>query len=792
METVHSRPSPRAHALRPHTATWAALLSALLSAKLVIAIQLASDEQSYVPLLWLGSAVGGELVLASAFAFAAAQLRHAVTRFVIGMVAVVTALWMDVNIISYAIDQSPITWWRLQGGDGGGLEALDLLEPADTTLVIVLALVQAAVATWLLTRAAPRLDGWRRAPWIGFALGVALIAFDSGFAHRYNRGLGEQPVVLLATSAFDTWGTEPAVEVDEARWESLVKDAPHGATRPAITRRDAPARNAIVFFAEGIPRELTTLADATLPSTPRLAARAKASGVELTFHHATFHRSIAALFSFACSEYPPPDGAGIPEVNPRADCGEISQLLAPAGIRSGFFHSGPFGFYDKLAFFGGRNWDVLRDAASFDDDSVWRHRWGVDDRATVSATLDWIDSLHGDRFFAFVVPIAAHYPYEVPPDFPAATGSKRERFLNNVAYLDVVFDELMEGLEARQLADDTLVVFLADHGAIFPRAAKKTPGARLAYESNLHVPAVMFGAPLNEPARYDALTSHLDVVPTVIDALGLAPDPRHVGRSLFQPAPARRLFVGARSGTSEIVGFLDDRLKVLVDRRRGSVEVYDLARDPEEQDDIASDWTRDERQRVRADALSFAAGQTRHLRAVRTLGDELEIPAAVLKRLQVSLSLGGKTRPCTRTGDLWHCEGAQAPAVSGRREAIVDGVARDCLVVQPPPFGALRLTIEDAPALLSFVSQARLGRIDELRGAGSYHLTVRSDGRSSSDVDATRGARGRLDEDDDTARVSYAVAQHSLEVVVRSLDASTEPLCLALDDKSWRAGEDAF
>jgi phosphoglycerol transferase MdoB-like AlkP superfamily enzyme len=76
----------------------------------------------------------------------------------------------------------------------------------------------------------------------------------------------------------------------------------------------------------------------------------------------------------------------------------------------------------------------LRDAASLDDDSVWRHRWGVDDRATVSATLDWIDSLHGDRFFAFVVPIAAHYPYEVPPDFPAAFTATTSSNCNSSAF----------------------------------------------------------------------------------------------------------------------------------------------------------------------------------------------------------------------------------------------------------------------------------------------------------------------------------------------------------------------
>ena len=55
----------------------------------------------------------------------------------------------------------------------------------------------------------------------------------------------------------------------------------------------------------------------------------------------------------------------------------------------------------------------------------FQHIWGIDDRAAVAETLRWIDGLDKDeRFAALVIPIAAHYPFTLPPDVAHATRAR--------------------------------------------------------------------------------------------------------------------------------------------------------------------------------------------------------------------------------------------------------------------------------------------------------------------------------------------------------------------------------
>ena len=727
--------------------------------------------QGAVPglLRWLPVTLAGEVLLAGLLGVAAARAARVVVAgrslgpLALG-IGLITSLWMAANVLSYRLDQTPLTWWRLAGGEGGGVsDVVALVEPRD--LVPALGLCALTLAClWPLARLAriPR-GRWLHAPGAALVLGLIVHPVERWWLSAYDRGLGEQPVFVFLSSVFDdddaTMGAAPATpagwaELERARrWTDEMLAPPPSAP-------DATVKNVVLFFAEGIPKELTTLGDPARDTMPLLAARAQ-RGVELTRYHATFHKSIAAIYSLVCSDYPPPDASTITKLNPRIDCGELSEVLAAHGVKSAVFHGGPFGFYDKLALLGGRRYDTMLDAPAIAAESGERwftHHWGIDDRAAVASTLSWIDALSRDeRFVALVIPIAAHYPYAVPPDQPQATvNAGSERFLAAVRYVDVVFDELVKGLEARGLDDETLVIFVADHGSMYGAARHATRGARLAYENNLAVPAVLLSPKLFPVgARFARPSSHVDLLPTMLDALGLPPDPRHRGQSLLDAAVVpRRIFIGARNPPLTLVGFLDGDRKVIAQRGGRGLEIYDVAADPFEQENLVAALG-DEALLARDDALRFADWQMARLRAAPTRGDEVDVPTALVAAATL------EPAPSTITAEVRQAAGDE----------------RRCLVLEVPPRAAVTVRLREQPRLFPFLSQAWIGWLDDAAARPAVTLVATSD--------ALRSRQAVLDESKAFTRINYRVPRAELVITLDNGGDAPARVCVALDDRSW-------
>jgi arylsulfatase A-like enzyme len=129
-----------------------------------------------------------------------------------------------------------------------------------------------------------------------------------------------------------------------------------------------------------------------------------------------------------------------------------------------------------------------------------------------------------------------HPPYdadgvEVPgylPDTPEARAEMAD-VQGAIAAMDRGVGRILAALAARDDAEDTWVVFTTDHGLALPRA-----------KATMYDPGLGVALLMRWPARrlvggrtIEALTSHVDLVPTVLEGLGLAaPDGLH-GRSLW-------------------------------------------------------------------------------------------------------------------------------------------------------------------------------------------------------------------------------------------------------------------
>jgi hypothetical protein len=756
----------------------------ILLGKLARAVELYSRTESLEPLLVLPLCLGEDMMLLATLALlvdAAARVTRAWPRRALMVLLLLPlAVLLPADVVAHQLTGAPITWQRLRGDEGATLADLDLLDPRDLiggSLGIALCLL----ALWPAVTRSPPVAWLRRLArprslLLLLLAGYGLTLLQGALVPRVH-GLGRNPLFVLAGSFVET-PEPPGLALSERQWRALARPArPLPPPEPLPELGGPPPRNVVIFLAEGIGykhtsfsrRHVKALREAViddvkgraekrrarkLEPTPHLLERWRRDGLVFTRYRANWHASIQAIFSIVCSRFPPMRG-DIVRLKPRIDCGELSEVMRDRGLVSGLFHGGRFNFYNKLALLGRRGYSAEIDAEELAPKSRRRsHQWGIDDRAVAEATLEWVDSLpKGQRFGALLIPISAHYPYWVPRDFerPFPRDSRQFRFQNAVAFQDQVFEQLLEGFEKRGLYEDTLFVWLGDHGHYVAEPARATSGLRRFYEPNLHTPLVlinrrMFGELGGEEARRSSrIGGHRDLLPTVLDALGLPPDPRHEGQSLLSKDYENRRFYFAASD-GRFVGLVEGNHKYVIDRRDDATEYYDLERDPDELEDLSDEVGPQEQALLvhyKEDALRFARAVRARIENAPVLDERLSVAQVYdrfMQHVQVGLRRDDTLTPCPRDdAGMPRCPGL-GPMLR-RHDGVVQREYRRCVVVPVPEEGMLELRVDD-PDTAGLMTGTVVALIDPRPGE-RMRVVSRTDGKRAGAVFLTRRRAAR-------------------------------------------------
>jgi len=213
------------------------------------------------------------------------------------------------------------------------------------------------------------------------------------------------------------------------------------------------------------------------------------------------------------------------------------------------------------------------------------------------AVREWRDALlRSSPYFLYLHFMAAHAPYRrrAPWYDPNTPGNRQSvaAYDSNLSFLDERIRELHELL---LLDERTLLIVTADHGEEFHDHGR-TGHSNTLYQELLHVPLVVSQPGHIVPGRIRDPVSTVDLMPTLREAAGQAPDPSDPGRSLFDTArrggdPSRIVFamrwdeVGEEGSTKKAV--VTARHKLILTLPDRHVELYDLAEDPCERHDLS-------------------------------------------------------------------------------------------------------------------------------------------------------------------------------------------------------------
>ncbi len=253
--------------------------------------------------------------------------------------------------------------------------------------------------------------------------------------------------------------------------------------------------------------------------------------------------------------------------------------------------------------------------------------------------IPWLQSHAKEPFFMFLHYWDPHYPYTPPQKFrhlfydgqnptdpdnrslerfwkqPIGSIAKdtwlrtpkgtitdieyvRALYTQEVCHIDEGIGALVQTLDQLDIAEQTLVVILADHGESLGEHHIYFDHYGL-YDPILHVPLIL-RMPGTLPAgrRIPAVLQMQDIAPTILEAAGLPIPPKMEGKSFWKPLLGEE----ERWHTDNVISLectwqakwslRTDRYKLIVSRQPDSlgnpgIELYDLHEDPKEENNIA-------------------------------------------------------------------------------------------------------------------------------------------------------------------------------------------------------------
>lgn len=224
-------------------------------------------------------------------------------------------------------------------------------------------------------------------------------------------------------------------------------------------------------------------------------------------------------------------------------------------------------------------------------------------RETMAPAFEFIDGCVDDDvpFFLWYAPFLPHTPHDPPErlletyagaDVPAPIAKYRAM----CTWFDETCGELLGHLDARGIADDTLVVLVTDNGWIQrpDRSAYAPRSKRSPYEGGVRTPILLRWPGRISPEVRETPVSSVDLAPTILAACGVDAPAAWPGVDLLALEGARGPIFGA-AFTHDVVELdeparslltrwvLRDPYKLLVHADEARPwELYDVRADPEE------------------------------------------------------------------------------------------------------------------------------------------------------------------------------------------------------------------
>jgi arylsulfatase A-like enzyme/Tfp pilus assembly protein PilF len=344
------------------------------------------------------------------------------------------------------------------------------------------------------------------------------ISFERG--NRFGR------LLALVVASFVALSIMGCGQSEEPQPESTVEE-PGTRVLDGVERDDL---NVILITIDTLRSDRVSCYGSDLVDTPNIDSFAS-EGVLFSNAASTVPFTLPAHSSILTGLYPP--GHGVREnvgYTLDASIPTLAEVLSNGGWSTAGFVS---------AFVLDRRWGIGRgfdhyfddfDLKDFDTPNLSSVQRSGD--VTIAESIQWLDGRPQDSpFFLWLHLYDPHDPY-TPPE-PFKSQHPQRPYDGEVAYTDSLIGDFRRALEERGLLSSSLVILTSDHGEGLGDHGEAMHGFFI-YDTTIHVSLIVRPPAAADAGRVvDSAVSHVDIFPTILDAVGLnAPDRVH-GQSLL-------------------------------------------------------------------------------------------------------------------------------------------------------------------------------------------------------------------------------------------------------------------
>ncbi len=276
-------------------------------------------------------------------------------------------------------------------------------------------------------------------------------------------------------------------------------------TRPSVRR------NIVIILMETFSRHFCGALNSRRSDSPCFDSLAR-QGILFEHHFSTGARTNTAIPSLLCS-FPPLPGTSPLKQLAGEHLPSIAAYLKPFGYQSFFFYGGDPSFDNMEGFLRCNGFDHCEGELTHTN-----HKWGIPDKLLFNYVLERLDQVNDTPFVSVILTLTNHEPFSLPksetPFYPPDTTDALYR--NTYRYMDQALGEFINQARRRKWFENTIFFITADHGKIY--------GSAPAFDiQRFHVPALLLtpSADSIEPKKYSAISSHLDLLPTLFRLLNL-------------------------------------------------------------------------------------------------------------------------------------------------------------------------------------------------------------------------------------------------------------------------------
>ena len=565
--------------------------------------------------------------------FAAAPRRGLVRRTVVVLFHVTTALLMIVDTSAYqyfkmtgtALNYSIISLWLPDLKEVAPV--LTGSVPLSVWALLLVVLFYMALGPWLLTRTISRWREWTSRVLSGTfrvsflsSLGLWILAFGFGLLslllgaswRDYPSGtsiaLVREPFVNVLLTGFEE--TSTTAVGNQGASSPAEYPAAHATLAPTSQTQK---RNVVLIHLESTRAEATTPYNSSRQTTPFLNELTKSSLLAEQYYTTVEHTSKASV-SLNCGIDPhlvqpitEAKSGGI-----LAPC--LASLLKDQGYSTVFFQSSTEDFEDFGDLVKNFGYEDYYPLESMDTDGFRRvNYFGYEDDVMLKPSQQWLEEHQDKPFIAEYLTGSGHHDYRC---LGTSYGDKNfsdnyllNRYLNCMYLQDNFVKNLFDQYKKLGLYDNTIFVIFGDHGEGFGEHGLYVHDD-IPYQEGLKVPLIIHAPGLLEGGqRVGGLSNHTDILPTVLEMLGYkVEDGEYPGYSLLHPLPEDRTLRFSCFHENQCLASIEGNEEYVYHYGNKPDEIFDLSKDPLEQNSLASEYSEEELAKRRDELLKWQTG----------------------------------------------------------------------------------------------------------------------------------------------------------------------------------------